>query len=116
MDGDFKYVDVSFLKNMTNGDKTVMGEIIQLFKLEVPKYMHDLYLHLNNKNWDELSAAAHKAKSSFALMGIHECVTDLKNLEIFSKKREEIDSLSSIIQNIERIYNEASQELDRLVS
>lgn len=115
MQQEFKYVDISFLKNMTSNDPLIMSEIIQLFKMEVPKYMNDIYLHLNNKNWGELSAAAHKAKSSFALMGINESVSDLKDLEIKSKTQIDTDTFSSIVQNIERVYHEAMKELDTLI-
>ncbi|HBX51935.1 MAG: hypothetical protein A2275_18520 [Bacteroidetes bacterium RIFOXYA12_FULL_35_11] len=115
MQQEFKHVDISFLKNMTSDDPLIMSEIIQLFKMEVPKYLHDIYLHLNSKNWNELSAAAHKAKSSFALMGINESVSNLKDLEIKSKNQIEIETFTSLVQNIERVYHEAMKELEPLI-
>ncbi|MBI5218725.1 MAG: Hpt domain-containing protein [Bacteroidia bacterium] len=112
MENEKKYVDISFLKNLTGGDNVVISEVINLFKMEVPRYIQELNTALNNKNWDELAAVAHKAKSSFALMGINDVVTDLKKLETLSKDEKNTDSISDIVKNVEAIYLSSVKELE----
>lgn len=112
MFNNFIYVDISYLQNLTGGDIAVMKEIISLFKLEVPKYLCDLKRCNDQKSWDDLAACAHKAKSSFALMGIGDVVTDLKNLEILARDKNDSPQYDIIIQSVEDIYEKAIAELD----
>jgi HPt (histidine-containing phosphotransfer) domain-containing protein len=114
MDGN-KYVDITFLRNMTGGDDLIINEIVHLFKMEVPKYLDEMQLHINNKNWYELSAAAHKAKSSFALMGISDIVGELKTIELLSKDQKEIETYQEILKKVEFVYNDSLKELDDIL-
>jgi hypothetical protein len=112
MESGYKYVDISFIQNLTSGDIVVIKEIISLFRMEVPLYIADLKKSYDEKQWDNLAAVAHKAKSSFALMGIQEVVADLKSLEIQAKDKQITDIFPAIISNVETIYNLAIKELE----
>lgn len=111
----FKFVDISYLQNLTGGDIAVMTEIINLFKLEVPRYLVDLKKSRELKNWDELAGVAHKAKSSFALMGIGEVVSELKNLELLAREKNESEQYDLLIKSVEDIYDKAIFELDQFL-
>lgn len=115
MFNNFIYVDISYLQSLTGGDIATMTEIINLFKLEVPKYLSDMKKCNDLKDWDNLASVAHKAKSSFALMGIGEVVTDLKNLEILAREKNESEQYAVLILSVEYLYSKAIFELEEFL-
>lgn len=113
MDNIYQYVDITFLQNLTGGSAGTTIEIISLFKSEVPKYLADLRKSIEENNLDNVAYTAHKAKSSFALMGIGDVVTALKDMEISAKSLSGAEKFSATVDQVERIYFKAIEELDR---
>ena len=68
------------------------------------------------KKWDDLSSFAHKAKSSFAIMGINSMVEDLKSIELNAKNRESLNNIEEFVRKFEKISMEAIAELDDVVA
>ncbi len=116
MESYYENVDISFLQNLTGGSAGTTLEILNLFKTEVPKYLADLRKGIEEKNLENIAYVAHKAKSSFALMGIIAVVTILKNLEIDAKSATNVEKFSSMVFSVEDIYNKAIVELERYVA
>ncbi len=106
--------NLSYLKNMTDGNPDLIQELIDIFTSQADEYvseMHDLY---SNSDWQALSRLAHKAKSSVAIMGMNELSEMLKDFEILARDQKNVDKFPEYIEKFTCEINEACKELKSL--
>ncbi len=108
--------DLTYLENMTEGDPGLISEMITIFSTQVKELSDLMFQYLEQKNWQELSRLAHKAKSSVAIMGMTGLVEKLKELEILAKKEKKTDTFAGYIEYFDRSSREAITELEAYMS
>lgn len=114
MENKNKYVNLSYLNEISNGNKDFIIELIDMFFLQVPEYQNLLQDYLKKKDWHNLGRTAHKAKSSILMMGMDDLSRDLKNLEENTKEAKNISEYSEIIAKFVRGSNAAIKELEEI--
>ncbi|WP_421920020.1 Hpt domain-containing protein [Marinifilum sp.] len=77
--------NLSYLKEMSGNDNSIIEEMIGIFIEQIPEFIQDLTVNFESKNWEGLGAVAHKAKSSVRTMGMDSIGDCLEQLEHFSK-------------------------------
>jgi len=92
-----KLTNLSYLKEISNGDNNFMIELIDMFFVQIPEYQLLLQELYDKKDWVQLGKTAHKAKSSILMMGIEELAVMLKDLEENAKDGTNINEYSEII-------------------
>ena len=89
-------VDLSYLNEISGGDKEFIDEMINTFLEETPKDLAAIKEHSDSSNWTEVGKTAHKLKSSIKmtsrLSGRISCI----NLSSFSSGRNIPSFLSPI--------------------
>jgi HPt (histidine-containing phosphotransfer) domain-containing protein len=103
--------DLSYLKAMTEGDKSLILELIGIFSTQVEEYMELMQKHLDEQNWTELSKLAHKAKSTVAIMGMKKLSNELRQLELLAKNGENPETYAETIETFKTECREAVREL-----
>jgi HPt (histidine-containing phosphotransfer) domain-containing protein len=117
MDIQYKQIDLSYLKQMeADTGAGVMKEMIELFKETVPELVAWMDKAIANKDWNDLSEAAHKAKSNITIMGMNSMAADLKQLEIWAKSNQEIEKYTDIVNRFKAVVAEALKESDEVIS
>ncbi len=111
----FKYVNLSYLESIGEDDSEFQNELIKIFKEQIPVLVQQLTENLENKNYTELGAIAHKAKSSVAMLGITELKNDMETLEINTKNKKNIEDYPKLVQRFIDISNEVLLEIKDLV-
>jgi HPt (histidine-containing phosphotransfer) domain-containing protein len=91
--------DLNYLKTMSGGDSKFIREMIDLFREQIDEYRIIMPELLHNKDYDGLSKIAHKAKSSVAVMGMTQVAELLKELEIITTDRKEVERYESMISH-----------------
>ena len=91
--------DLNYLKTMSGGDSKFIREMIDLFREQIDEYKSIMPELLKNKDYDGLSKIAHKAKSSVAVMGMSQVAELLKELEIITIDRKEVERYESMISH-----------------
>ncbi|ASB50798.1 Hpt domain-containing protein [Alkalitalea saponilacus] len=111
MSSKFQLIELSYLESIADGDNEILAELINIFLDQVPEYEDGFDTYFKEKNWKDLAALAHKAKSSVLSMGMENLGNeDLKNLELISKsfrikELEEKNDLSEKEENeIKNLY------------
>jgi HPt (histidine-containing phosphotransfer) domain-containing protein len=100
-------IDLGYLESISDGDNTLVIELVNIFLDQIEEFTKGFKENFENKNWKNISALAHKAKSSVNSMGINELGDkNLKNLELISK------FLS--IQELENKENKDEKEIHEL--
>ncbi|MCK5823124.1 MAG: response regulator [Bacteroidales bacterium] len=109
------FINLSYLKSVSEGDNNIIIEFLNIFKSQVPEFIEELNDSYNNKDWQTLGAVAHRAKSSVAMLGITQLESDMKNLEISTKEEKEIEKYPLIISKFEKISKLVLNELDIII-
>ena len=109
-----KVVDMTYLREMTEGDNDLLKEMFDIFFVQVEEFKEEMNKYFSEKNYDDLAKVAHKAKSSIAIMGMSELADDLKKFELMLKKSEEIDQYPKYISKFENQCQLAVEELKEL--
>ena len=109
-----RIVDLSYLNEMSEGDSTLIKEMIDIFFSQVDEFIELMNNYLDKKEYENLGKIAHKAKSSIAIMGMNELANDLKTLEIIAKNGEKIEQYPKYIAKFENQCQLAIQELKEI--
>ena len=99
MPNQYKYIDLSYLESISEGNSEIINELITIFIEQVPEFTEGFDEGLTQKDWSKIAAVAHKAKSSVMSMGINNLGNnDLKNLELLAKQFR-VDELITLNDN-----------------
>ena len=116
MDKNNRYVDLSYLENMSGGSQELVKEMVEIFVAQIPEFILDMKNYLEKKDYQSLGLLAHKAKSSVAIMGMEELAQHLKDFELLAKDELDIEKYPLFIDKFEKDCNEAIEELQKIIS
>lgn len=90
-------LDLSYIESVTEGDKGLIIELINIFKEQVPEFTSEFNSAFANKETEVLKQIAHKAKSTVAIMGLNELTAILAKFEIEAEEGVFADHFQSYI-------------------
>ncbi len=108
--------DLNYLKTMSGGDAGFISEMINLFREQVDEYSILMPQLLHNRDYDDLSKLAHKAKSSVAVMGMNQVADLLKELEILAHEEKEVEKYEEMVDEFILNCKLAMEELEQNLS
>jgi HPt (histidine-containing phosphotransfer) domain-containing protein len=94
---EYQFINPSHLDSVTGGDEKFKKELIDVFIQQLPTLLVGLEKALQDKDYKQLSAIAHKTKSSVALMGIESLRTDMAELEQKAKTGDDIELYKTLV-------------------
>ncbi len=105
------FVNLEYLKNMSGDDPAIIKEMIEVFIGQIPAFVTEMQDYYEKKDWTNLGLLAHKAKSSVAIMGMHDLADMLKDIEISAREGKSIEKYAGYIQ---RFINDTQNAVDEL--
>jgi signal transduction histidine kinase/DNA-binding response OmpR family regulator len=110
----YKYINLDYMESIASDDIEFKNELISMFQKQIPVLIEQLTENLKNKDYDELGAVAHKAKSTVAILGIDILVEDMKWLEINSKEKKYVENYKALIDRFIKVSNEVLKEVSSI--
>jgi HPt (histidine-containing phosphotransfer) domain-containing protein len=107
-------IDLTYLRNMSAGNKDLILEMIGIFKSQVAEFTDDMDRLFHEKEYEQLGRLAHKAKSSISIMGLNDLAVELKSFETLAKAGEQVEKYPTFIERFKKETNEALEELDEV--
>ena len=104
--------DLSYLQEMSGGNRELVIEMINIFKSQVVEFASDMEEHLKRNEFELLGKLAHKAKSSVSIMGLNDLAKDLKTLENLAKEGKDPELYPGLVHNFKHTTSEAIEELN----
>jgi HPt (histidine-containing phosphotransfer) domain-containing protein len=104
--------DLSYLKEMSGGNKELVLEMISIFRDQVAEFSSEMDKFLASHDYESLGKLAHKAKSSVSIMGLQELASDLKDLENSARDGKKPESYAGIVEKFKQVTEVALQELE----
>lgn len=96
---DNKHTNLEYLRSVCNGDHQMIGQIVQMFKEGTSQLLIMIGQNLLEDKLDDLKRNAHKAKSSFRMLGASSTADKLEQIEtgveVMSK-----DDIQSLLNKI----------------
>jgi len=96
MNQNHKLIDLSYLEDMSGNNKDIMNEMVEIFLEQTPEFTEGISEYFENKQWTNLGAVAHKAKSSVRIMGMNDLGDCLEKIEHYSKGNQKIELQTKI--------------------
>lgn len=103
--------DLAELREMSGNNPEFIDKLIRLFETSVPEIIAGLEHGLLEADYQKVYAAAHKAKPSIDLMGIHSLRDIIREVEQNALHGVELDVLPDRIAKIKGILREVLVQL-----
>ncbi len=110
------YTNLDYLKNITEDNKEILREMIEMFIVQVPEFIENLHKYYETKQFLALGKEAHKAKSSLQIMGMTELEKEMKTFQLKAIEGAETDSYPGHIRSFEIQCQKAIEELKIVLS
>jgi len=104
--------DLTYLREMSGNDKNLIHEMIGIFLVQMKEIQTDMRKAWISRNYDELAKLAHKAKSSVAIMGMHELSQRLMKFENQLQNNKDVANSGMFLDSLKHEYEEAEKELE----
>lgn len=112
------HIDLSYLREVSNGDTSIMRMAIEKYLETTPAYLENLQIQLRGLNYDGLRKAAHKLKSSLQFMGLNDLYHLALMVETSCKAEQNMEQLpiwvGQITEGIGDSYPLLKAELEQL--
>jgi HPt (histidine-containing phosphotransfer) domain-containing protein len=105
-------IDLSYLREMSGGNKSLILEMITIFASQVKEFGEDMDRLYTSNQYQDLGKLAHKAKSSVSIMGLNELAKNLKDLENSAGEGKNTETYPVIINRFKTITANAVKELE----
>jgi HPt (histidine-containing phosphotransfer) domain-containing protein len=104
-------IDLSYLREMSGGNKDLVLEMISIFNSQVVEFGQTMDQLLTSGQFESLGKLAHKAKSSVSIMGLDQLAVQLKNLENSAREGKDTETYAAIVDAFKHETAEAVREL-----
>jgi CheY-like chemotaxis protein len=105
-----QFLDLSFLRDFTEGDEEQMRYFIKKFLKQYPQEMEQLQQAFQAADYTSLGQIAHSFKPQLEFVGLKKTATLVKELELGAKAGLHMDQLSGILDQISGDLQELQSE------
>jgi HPt (histidine-containing phosphotransfer) domain-containing protein len=107
-----KLIDLSYLTELSKGNKLFVNEMIGLFLSENPEELKSLELGIAEKNFHNIKMAAHKLRSSIPFVGLDKIIeNDVSEIEALAANKSDLKEIEKQFLKIKDICEKAYLEL-----
>lgn len=118
-DGGDINIDLSNLFAIANGDNMFVAALLGKMVKSLPESFARMETSVADKDWPELKAAAHKAKSTFAYLALEDMRNRLKDIEHNAMELENLDDVpeqvEEAVSNGNVVVGKLKEELAKLM-
>jgi len=106
--------DLSYLKTVSNNNELFVTEMIETYLKTMPRSIAEVRSFSGQKDWENLSRAAHKLKPSITLLGIHQAKELASEIERNAKLKQISPEFNRAIESFCQILENATAEIAAL--
>lgn len=112
MNGNYEYIDLSYLKEASGGNGSFIKEMILLFLKQTPDYLEQLKANYGESDWENFRKIMHKLKPTVTMMGIKKGEELIKKIEVRVKGQTELETVGPDLLQLETICVRSFDELN----
>ncbi|MCH8558901.1 MAG: Hpt domain-containing protein [Balneolia bacterium] len=103
--------DLSYLRNVSDGNKEFMDEMINLFIDQSDGHLDSIREGIDQNDFEIVARAAHKMKPVLGYVGINPEKYFLQEIELKAKAGEDMAGILALHSKLIGIINQANEEL-----
>lgn len=111
-----KYIDLSQLNKIYNGDKEKIIKILSLYMNSTHDEIESLEKFYIGSNWDGIKSKAHVLKTKMNYLGLKDLSEAARLIENFAKDQNELEKISKLIEVIKEDWGVAEDELKSIIA
>ena len=96
-----KELNLDYLYEFADGDKTFVKEMIELFITNVPVFVDNIKSAYKDEDWEKLRFNAHKFSPQLQFFGLKSIISDVDAIEEYAVKQIFADDIEVKIKNVE---------------
>ena len=101
-------VDLSYLRDMSDGNEDFIKEMIRIFKADSPVLIEKMQNSFKKEDWEGLSRVAHKFRSPAVMMGMKDVAKIAERIEYYDySDRNGLEDVLDWIHQIDKQSNQA---------
>jgi HPt (histidine-containing phosphotransfer) domain-containing protein len=106
-----KLYNLDYLNEISAGDKDFIADMLHDFVEMSPKTISEIEKLANLGDWETLYKTVHKFIPSFEFVGADSIKNDLRNLEHYSKFKENTEQIPQLVFNIKAFCNQVVADI-----
>ena len=107
----YELIDLGMLYEASNGESAFVLAIASKLIKKLPEAMAELRGHLDDQNWDQVRAVAHRTKSSAAYTGAADLKEMFRQVEHLAREQEELDEIPGRLDELDEYVGKVVEEL-----
>lgn len=108
--------DLSVLKGISKDNQQTINKMLTVFMEKASEEMSQLKVSASEKNWQHLTAIAHKMKPALAYLGMKSLESKINEIQINARNQNEIDKMPIQIQNAEQLLSKIMIQLKKEIN
>jgi HPt (histidine-containing phosphotransfer) domain-containing protein len=110
-------VDLSYLNDLSRGNKAFVKEMLSIFMQESPAEMNSIENAINDSNFELIKSTSHKLKSTIPFVGLDKIVgTDVMEMEALAANRSNIEQIKTHFSKVRAACAKAFEELGPMLN
>ena len=105
-------INLKYLKTTTDNDTEIIKTLLNIFTNQANELKADILTAFEQKNWNALREAVHKAKNSFQILGMQNEANELQELEIMCSKEKDTHLYNKYIERFNHACDIAVNEIN----
>ena len=111
--GEYKCINMSYLREMSSGDKDFVIDMVSDWLIKSPNYILDLTSAIDSENKDEIRFFQHKLHSSFQIIGALDLAKICAKIEDLALNDADLALILDNASKINPIYKDVVIELNQ---
>jgi len=109
-----KICNISYLTEMVHGNKTLIKEIIDEFRVQISEELKRINDAVENTNYQVIKNVAHTMKSTVSIMGVTILSPVLNEMESLAKNANDIEKIKTLIISLNIICKQIIDEVESI--
>ena len=105
-------INLNYLKELADGDKDFMVDMVQTFIDNAPSYLHEFNAFKSELDVENLGKVAHKSKATFLFMGLDHLSNTSASLEKLCKGNANTTEILQLLNQLEPDFLQVLAELN----
>ncbi len=112
----YQYINLEYLNELSEGNNEFKKDMISTFLDRVPFYIEEFKELKSTRNWQSMQFFAHKAKSTFQLMGIQKLADDAALIELYCKEGIREAEIEKLLNDMAPYFISVVKEMKMVIS
>lgn len=104
-------LDLTYLEEVTGGSSEMIVEMLEIFLSDTPDQLLSIERNVENEDWENVRAEAHKLKPTFQYVGLSESHMLIAEVETKARNKEELETISRLVESVKSNFNQVQSSI-----